>query len=67
MQGKGIDTRTHARKASGRSGLQISEHFPIMAFDIPKNFVDSRKHLREKPKHPGDLTLQLLYVPLALV
>jgi hypothetical protein len=46
--------------------LQIREHLPIGGLDLGENFIDSRDNTADKLDHVGDLSSQLLHLPLAL-
>ena len=61
-----VDARPHARKTCVGLRSKISEHLPIASFDLNENFMGSRKHFLDKRDDLGDLTPQLLYIPLAL-
>jgi hypothetical protein len=65
-QWQSVNTRLQPREACIRLRLQISEHLPITDFDFAKNFIDLRERSLDKLNHFGDLTPQLLYIPLAL-
>jgi hypothetical protein len=64
--GRSVDGCPQSREACIRLRLQISEHLPITDFDFAKNFIDLRERSLDKLNHFGDLTPQLLYIPLAL-
>jgi hypothetical protein len=64
--GHGVDACPQARESCVGLRSKVREYLPIGSLDLDKNFIDLRKHSLDEPNHLGDLTPQLLYVPLAL-
>jgi hypothetical protein len=63
---RGVDACPQARETCVGLRSKVREHLPIASLDLGENFIDLREHSLDKLNHLGDLTPQLLYVPLPL-